>query len=47
MHINLSYVNAHDSSYTIIDEADELVQGDWEGEISPLLSGGGELRPRQ
>lgn len=27
--------------YTILDEADELISTDWEGEMSKIMSGGG------
>lgn len=29
--------------YTIIDEADELLQSDWDTEFTKIMSGGGEL----
>jgi ATP-dependent RNA helicase DDX3X len=28
--------------YTIIDEADELLQSDWEAEFQKIMSGGGK-----
>src|SRR3954451_18991713 len=29
-------------SYTIIDEADEMLQADWEADMAKLMSGGGK-----
>ena len=31
------------SSYTVIDEADELVDIDWDEDMKMLLSGGGKI----
>ena len=29
-------------SFTIIDEADEMMHGDWEEEMSKIMGGGGQ-----
>jgi ATP-dependent RNA helicase DDX3X len=29
--------------YTVIDEADELLQADWEADFKKLMAGGGKL----
>lgn len=35
-------LSLHRTKYTIIDEADEMLQSDWEEEFTKLMSGGGK-----
>lgn len=45
---HLNFLNAHNIlwltfRYTIIDEADEMLNADWENELKKIMSGGGKL----